>query len=139
MTRKYKFFPLSSKIFTFPTPSICPVTKCPPILPVAGTDLSRLTRSPVLRSPRFVRFKVSSRRSKEPWVFPCSLKVRQQPLTERLAPASRPSFSSKGNDNVKHHDSFSSTKDSTFPTPSTIPVNITFIFLRFNLHSGKII
>ena len=103
---------------------MCPVTKCPPTLPLWDKERSKFTKSPDFNDPKFVFFNVSSSKSKLTDPSKSSRHVRQHPLTERLAPASIPSTFSKSGFIWSNHESFFSSREVTSPTFSTIPVNI---------------
>ena len=69
-----------------PTPSICPLTICPPNLPLAGIALSRLTAIPARRFPSDDLLIVSCITSALNCLLPIDVTVRHTPLTAILSP-----------------------------------------------------
>ena len=71
---------------TVPVPSIRPDTICPPNLPLAGIDLSRLTAIPARRFPSDDLLIVSCITSALNCLLPIDVTVRHTPLTAILSP-----------------------------------------------------
>ena len=114
-TRKYKFFSPFLENFHHPYSINMPSNKMSPH-PACGRNgplqIHQITGLEVTKICSMQGFIKKIKGSMGISMLP---KVRQQPFTARLAPASSPSLSSKGKAKVKHHDSFSSSKDSTLP------------------------
>ena len=109
---------------TFPVPSICPETICPPNLPSAAIALSRLTALPLTSLPSDERFNVSCITSAVNVLSYIPVTVRHTPLTAMLSPICVPlrTFSAcivRIADAVPFFTLF------TCPISSIIPVNIT--------------
>src|SRR3990172_6688076 len=106
----------------WPTPSTCPVTKCPPRRSPTLSGRSRLTRSCGLRSPSVVRARVSEERSAVKMVPSPRTTVRQTPFTAMLCPTVR-SINCVSVSKVRRPPASSRVRATTLPCVSTMPVN----------------
>ncbi len=84
--------PVSRTSMMVPTPSIWPVTKCPPSRSVGRQGRSRFTASAMRSFPRVVRPMVSSDRSTSNASCSTAVTVRQVPSTAMLSPIARPTM-----------------------------------------------
>mmetsp|Transcript_2523 Transcript_2523/g.7549 ORF Transcript_2523/g.7549 Transcript_2523/m.7549 type:complete len:241 (-) Transcript_2523:76-798(-) len=109
-----------------PVASTWPCTMCPPILPLAARDLSKLIVEPSLRSPRFVRRSVSGASPKVKPLPSTFVTVRHVPFTLMLSPSATPSNVFSAPTCRFTPPSAASSSFRTCPTSSTIPVNTIF-------------
>src|SRR3990172_6145596 len=116
-------WPVPLLLKTIPTPSIWPVTKCPPRRWPTDKARSRLTWSPGASRPRAVRFRVSWLISISTFCPTCRAIVRQAPFTETDSPISKGNQAS-GRDRRKSASRPARRTSKTSPRAPTIPVNI---------------
>src|SRR3989338_2563282 len=84
-TTSFQLSPRSANSMTSPTPSTCPLTRCPPSLSARHRAFSRLTGAPCASSPT-VQFSVSRDTSTVNVPAVCSITVRHIPFTAMLSP-----------------------------------------------------
>lgn len=111
-----------------PVPSTWPCTMCPPRRAPTAVGRSRLTREPVVRTPRLERFRVSAITSAVNSSPSWSTTVRQTPLTAMESPCRAPSVTTGPRRRKRQASSRVSTAVIS-PSSSTIPVNTSRVLL----------
>src|SRR5574337_678172 len=125
--------PLIIFFFKTPTPSIWPVTRCPPRGLDKVSDLSRFTGLPAPNSPRVVSRSVSSVISAVNEPASLAVTVRQTPSMDMLSPRLTSSRLNRASTPILPKAPLFSI-NFTAPTDSTMPVNISFILFYIPLN-----
>ena len=112
-------FPSSRMARIFPTPSMCPLTKCPPMRVVGSSARSRLSGAPRVSSASEVRRTVSGITSAEKPCASNEVTVRQMPFTAMLSPMCASDWT-----RCAPIESTPPERRANVPTSSMIPVNI---------------
>src|SRR5947208_3336401 len=140
--RSSQLSPAGSKRTTSPTPSTCPLTRCPPRRSASRSAFSRLT-SPLPSSPTVQRID-SSETSTLKLPLSSATAVRQQPLTAILSPTATSARSSPPASMTSRRPPARGSLRAIFPIAATIPVNIPILLLllryfrtRHRLHGGQ--